>query len=134
LLKKRRRIRQKQRKTDRTPLRRRINLTAQTYDTEEVCLLICFHLYIFIAPICIFTCYRYSIIYIGSCLFTQTPRALTPKRGKHQKQTQGEKRQTSKHRETGNYRVQRRCKKSAIYGCASRFIYVTLDPSCKRAS
>ena len=39
LLKKRRRIRQKQRKTDRTPLRRRINLTAQTYDTEEVCII-----------------------------------------------------------------------------------------------
>ena len=36
MLKKRHRIRQKQRKTDRTPLRRRINLTAQTYDTEEV--------------------------------------------------------------------------------------------------
>ena len=96
-----------------------------------ICLLICFHLYIYIAPICIFTCYRYSIIYIGSCLFTQTPRALTLKRGKHQKQTQGKKRQTSKHRETGNYRVQRRCKKSAIHGCASRFIYVTLDPSSK---
>ena len=36
LLKKRRRIQQKKRKTDRTPLRWRINLTDQTYDTEEV--------------------------------------------------------------------------------------------------
>ena len=36
MLKKRRRIQQKKRKTDRTPLRWRINLTDQTYDTEEV--------------------------------------------------------------------------------------------------
>ena len=36
LAKKRRRIQQKKRRTDRTPLRRRINLTDQTYGTEEV--------------------------------------------------------------------------------------------------
>ena len=36
LLKKRRRIQQRKRKPDRTPLRWRINLTDQTYDTEEV--------------------------------------------------------------------------------------------------
>ena len=25
-------------------------------------------------------------------------------------------------------------RKSAVHGCASRFVYVTLDPPCKRAS
>ena len=44
------------------------------------------------------------------------------------------KTQTSEPRKTKSYRAQRRCENQLSTGCASRFIYVTLDPPCKRAT
>ena len=42
--------------------------------------------------------------------------------------------QTSEPRKDGKLSVAAVVRKSAVHGCASSFIYVTLDPPCKRAS